>query len=93
MSTPAAQKAAQAQLTALSLHWLADRLPRELSRVVAATVRNPNTTSDGLLILADALREAGAAPDMSIATEGALLTLADAIAALAPARAEPPFAA
>lgn len=91
MSTTAAKDAAQAQLATLLLHEWYARIPPLLCRVVAATVRNPATSSDGLLILADALREAGAAWDTRLATEAALRTLADRIAALAPARAEPPF--
>lgn len=91
MSTLAARDAAQAQLTSLALHKWAALIPPVLCRVVAATVRNPATSSDGLLILADALREAGAAWDTRLATEDALRTMADRVAALAPARAEPPF--
>lgn len=88
-----AQDIAAAQLASLRLDYWSIRVPPLLRRVVAATVENPRTSSDGLLILADALREAGAAWDTRLATEAALRTLADRIAALAPARAEPPFTA
>lgn len=59
---------------------LYDRLPEPLARVLWRSVANPEARSDTLLILADALRD--------FPGTGAT-QVADAIATLAPSRANP----
>lgn len=56
---------------------------------VQSVVRNPRSSSDTLLIVADALREAATVWRSVQKRAQALLALADKIAAIAPTRATP----
>ena len=67
---------------------MAEVLPAPMLMHFVALVANPRTSSDMLLIIADALREAADADPWPV--RGATLArLADELAALAPTRAEP----
>lgn len=82
------QAAAQAAETARLMIPMTDHLPAPVLRHFHALVRDPRSSSDLLLITADALREAADADPWP--ERGATLArLADYLATLAPTRATP----